>query len=269
MKRMNFLKVAVLFAVLLSTSFILQSCQSKKVEAADLAGYWVLKSLDGIQGKESFKGALPTIEFNFENNTISGTGGCNRYSGGFTLVDNKFAAPNLASTDMLCFEENKEHDFLQALAKSSDISLEGNILKFTLNGVVILEFEKGELAKAASFDSSKLAGLWTLKSLAGGGISALFPETKPTIEFNLAENRLYGKGGCNNYNASFALATDTLMVKPIMSTMMACPQLEGEGIYTKALADTSTIAIVGDVLQVSKNGALLLEFEKSQESKIK
>ena len=67
----------------------------------------------------------------------------------------------------------------------------------------------------------------------------LFPtEWRSSIEFNIAEKRLHGNAGCNLINGAFQVDDENpsaISFPQVISTMMACPDMEVEGRVLKAL----------------------------------
>lgn len=269
MRTNSLLKVASIFIVALCTAFTFQSCDNtKQLTQTELEGYWVLKTLNGEDAKSIFEGAIPTLEFNFKDSLVSGTGGCNRYSGPFTYKKGILSAPNLASTMMLCAEKNAEPQFLLALSNVNNIpSIVDGVLTIKHDGKIVMEFEKGtsqEEKQPVSVNANTLGGNWVLKTIDGAEATSLFADKVPTIAFDFAANKVTGNAGCNNYNAGFALNDAQLIISPLMSTKMACPNLNGESQFTKAISDTSTLSLPNEnILQVAKNETVLLVFEKS------
>lgn len=271
MKTMNFRKMMVLFAVLLFAGITFQSCnKNKPLTQTELEGYWVLKTMNGQDAKNLFAGALPTLQFNFEDHTISGTGGCNRYHGAYSYENGIFSAPNLAMTRMLCIENNAESEFALELSNAANVlKMENGLLVVTRDGKSILEFEQGEIASEnkTGINPEHLAGMWVLKSIENESAAEKFKGegvSIPSIVFDIKENRVSGKSGCNTYNAGFTLNDYELIISPLMSTRMACPDMQGEARFTQMIADTSEVTIINNnVLLLAKNGIVLLEFEKS------
>jgi len=138
-----------LFSVAL-TAIMLNSCQSaqkasdsESVEPAQLEGYWVLKTINGNEAKSVFTTAQPTLVFDFHEMRISGTGGCNSYTGAFTLEKNVMLSSEIALTRMLCLENIPEQEFIDALAKSKTLNIENGVLTMTNGeGIAVLAFEK-------------------------------------------------------------------------------------------------------------------------------
>lgn len=275
MKKSDFRKITALLLVMFFVGLTLQSCkETKPLTQAEMEGYWVLKTMNGKDAKTEFTGALPTLEFNFDDNLISGTGGCNRYKGAFSYKDGNFSAPNLATTQMLCTEDNNEGQFILELTNvNNTLSLVNGLLTISHDGKVVLEFEKGTSPienDEIVLNSESLSGLWKLKVIDGVEAQTKYKgerESIPTLSFNFADNKITGNSGCNTYNATFSLNADQLIVGALMSTRMACPNLEGEMQYSQAIADTSSISLATEnYLQIAKKGIVLLEFEKVTDS---
>ena len=55
-----------------------------------------------------------TIEFSADGTTIKGSGGCNSYSGSYTLVGDAFSTSNLSWTEIGCTEPQGIFEQLQA-----------------------------------------------------------------------------------------------------------------------------------------------------------
>lgn len=271
MRTNRLVKVMSFVAIVLFAGFILQSCDKTKPPTnAELEGYWVLKTINGQSVDSVFAGAKPSLEFNFADSTIHGTGGCNRYTGQFTYKEGALLAPNLATTRMLCVEKNMEGDFLTALSNAKNtLSIVNGVLTLTQDKKVVLEFVKGTAEPellSTPLTAETLLGVWELTEINSQDAAKVFTGVDaicPTIEFNFDQNKVFGTSGCNNYNATFTLTDAQLAVGPIMSTMAACPNLSGEGAFTKLLADTSMLSLPSkDILQFSKNGELRMVLQK-------
>jgi len=237
----------------------MQSCKTTaSLKTMDLEGKWVLKTFNGQDVKSVFAGKTPTIIFNLSEGRINGTGGCNNYSGAFTLKGNEFSAPNLASTMMMCIQANQESQFLQALGEVSKLSMKNGELIFTQGEKQVLV-----LTKAKPLTVADLAGTWTLMSIQGSSANTLFgDETAPSIEFNASDKRVSGNAGCNRYNAPFKLTGDILEVSTPVSTRMACPHMEGENKFLKLIATKAKLELEDNMLTLRQDGRELLRFTK-------
>jgi heat shock protein HslJ len=91
--------------------------------------------------------------------------------------------------------------------------------------------------------------VWVAEDIAG---TAAGGEAPITLQLG-SDGRASGRGGCNGYGGSYALAGDALSFGPLLSTKMACaPELmDREQRYFQTLAQTAHYAVADD-------GALLL-----------
>lgn len=87
---------------------------------------------------------------------------------------------------------------------------------------------------------SVIEGEWNITEVNG---SAITPG--PYIGFNTRENRVYGNSGCNKIAGSFNLKGKKGQIEfgPILSTMMACPDMESEQRVLQALNSVECVKI--------------------------
>lgn len=270
-----FKSVVFIFAIA-AVAFAVVSCNNvKPVDKAQLDGYWVLKTMNGQESKTLFQGTLPSVEFNFADSLVAGNAGCNNYFGKFTLNEkNEFAAPQLGMTMMSCPQQNAEGEFAKAMGEKSVISIDAaGLLTFTQNNKVVFQFEKGEkpvYPKDVAVATPELIfGNWTLKTMPGEDVVALFPEQVPTVQFDTIEGKVFGSAGCNNYNATYKLENGVLTLGPVMSTQMACPNLDGENKFVKLLETPFDASINDGELTFYKDGNVVLTFSKTEEPVVK
>jgi len=75
-----------------------------------------------------------------------------------------------------------------------------------------------------------------------------------TITATFADNQLSGNAGCNGYGGDYTIEGSTLMLSPIISTLMACAdETVGttESAYFAALASVGDYAIAGNLLTIT------------------
>lgn len=108
--------------------------------AAALAGTrWQLVSIDG---NPVLPGSAPTLRFD-DAGQVSGSGGCNSFSGGYSVSGNTLSFDPLASTLMACADTammDQETAYLMALQGASDYTLSESGLSITGTNGVRLEF---------------------------------------------------------------------------------------------------------------------------------
>lgn len=97
--------------------------------------------------------------------------------------------------------------------------------------------------------------VWKLTSLNGAEFTA-----EATLEFG-EEGKFFGKAPCNVYNGTQTADYPWFETGPIAATQMACPELEAETAYLRAL-DAMTIAeVVGDTMILSNEDGGEMVFE--------
>ncbi|MBD8488754.1 copper resistance protein NlpE N-terminal domain-containing protein [Echinicola sp. CAU 1574] len=106
----------------------------------------------------------------------------------------------------------------------------------------------------------RLNDIWVLESING---EVFMKEGKsPNLEFNLMENRFYGFGGCNRINGNITLENQKVTFGKVVSTQMACPNLEKEGVFLKKLNDQTYDFIISEGRLTLSNEEDELVFKK-------
>ena len=128
--------------MLVSVLYFALACGTSRKAAAELNGNWELvifpsgtKTLNEI-----FTMKLP--EMQLENGRLSGSTGCNRINGEYTVSGKSIQfGPNLAMTKMGCpnYDENV---FLEAFQKINRYELKGDQLHLMLDSTVVMTFSK-------------------------------------------------------------------------------------------------------------------------------
>ena len=70
-------------------------------------------------------------------------------------------------------------------------------------------------------------------------------DNQPFLELNVNEKKVHGNAGCNVINGTFSAgegSPSAITFSNLISTMMACPDMEVEGRITKALGDVKAFA---------------------------
>ena len=140
-----------------------------------------------------------------------------------------------ASTRMACPDMTVENNVLSALnkvKKYKKLGKENIALCGASNRPIVVLQKKESVSKL-----SDLEGKWIISEAAGEAIPDGM-EKQPFIEFNIAEKRLHGNAGCNLINGAFQVDDENpsaISFPQVISTMMACPDMEVEGRVLKAL----------------------------------
>ncbi len=88
-------------------------------------------------------------------------------------------------------------------------------------------------------------------------------EREPWIHFDSREKRITGSGGCNRIGGSYVAGGTTLRFGPIIATKMACPSMDLETAFLRALDQTRRYRVSGRFLDLmDANGRLLARLEE-------
>lgn len=223
---------AVLTAVI--AAVLLTACgdddASGTATAADVEGIpWVLASGAGHGA------GTPAPTATFEGGRVTGTTGCNRYTGTYTIDGGRMTIDPGATTMKACPPpaDEVERAYLAALGRVSGWRAEGDALVLLADG-----------APALRFDAASPEGSWTVTSLnTGDALTSPIPGTEITATF-AADGTLSGSAGCcNTYSATYTTAGGGITISPPASTQKLCPEPKGvseqETAYLTALPDAA------------------------------
>ncbi|UOQ96135.1 META domain-containing protein [Hymenobacter sp. 5317J-9] len=91
---------------------------------------------------------------------------------------------------------------------------------------------------------------WVPRELAGRPLRLPADTREPYLTLR-ADGTAEGNGGCNRFRGSFfSEKPNELTFSPLMSTRMACPAMEAENDFTRALGQSRTYRISGDTLRL-------------------
>lgn len=112
-----------------------------------------------------------------------------------------------------------------------------------------------------------LEGTWQLNYITGPRITfdGLYPYQKPTITFDLKENRVSGNNSCNQYFCDLKVDNNKINFTDAKMgmTMMTCPG-EGETIFMRTLEKINSYSISedGKTLNFIIGNVVMMRFEK-------
>ncbi|QYZ80332.1 META domain-containing protein [Methanofollis formosanus] len=263
-------------AVVLSACLLAAGCtgqtpdgtDNETVQGTDLNGTaWDLLSYtQNGSMKDALAGTTVTLVLG-ENNTASGSAGCNAYSASYTLDGTAITFGPAVSTLMYCPIEGlmeQESAYLRFLdtVKSYEVKDE-TLTFFDENGTAVLVF-----GKHVPPQPEPLVGTdWTLVSYhTGDAIVSVIAGTEVTAVFE-EDGKVAGSAGCNRYFASYEVNGTEMTIGPAGSTLMACQKegvMEQESAYLGLLGTVKTFTIEGETLTFfDENGTRILEFAKA------
>lgn len=116
------------------------------------------------------------------------------------------------------------------------------------------------------FAAAPLGGTqWNLTRLDDREVTGDDPQRRPHLILDEDAHRLAGSGGCNRLLGGYERDGERIKFAGVASTMMACPDMEIEGLFTRALERVATWRILGRMLELRDDaGALVARFEAAR-----
>ncbi len=104
--------------------------------------------------------------------------------------------------------------------------------------------------------AAELSGTyWKLTELRGQGIvvDTAAMSREPHMILHASDSTVKGNGGCNGFGGNYEWkAPNRIKFDKVISTMMACEQLETENHFFEALRNADNYYIIGDTLILNK-----------------
>ncbi len=249
----------------------LASCASTRDMAtvADIGGEWNIIEINGTAVVPAPGQEFPFIGFDTQEGKVYGNSGCNRMMGSFDVnaKPGTISLSALGSTRMMCPDMTVEKNVLSALAQvktykrlgKDQMALCGSSAK---RPVAVLKKKENTMSLAM------LDGRWNIVE-AGGEAVPQNMENQPFLELDVVGKKLHGNAGCNVINGAFQTEegnTASILFPNLISTMMACPDMETEGRVTKALGETRSFGKLagGDMGLYDTDGILVMVLKKMQ-----
>ncbi|MDX6187868.1 META domain-containing protein [Flavobacterium sp. Fl-318] len=115
--------------------------------------------------------------------------------------------------------------------------------------------------------ASKLEGTWELNYISGPKITfeGLYPNGKPTINFDLKEKRVSGSNSCNNFNGKLSIDGNKIdFTQPMAVTKKMCTNNQGEQTFMSTLPKITSYDITdeGKTLHFISGDIAMMRFTK-------
>jgi heat shock protein HslJ len=228
--------------------------------SASLAGTsWMLASLNGQAPV-----ANTTVTLNFSANAVSGSDGCNNYSGAYSVDGSNITFGPLRTTLMACPEPIMQQAaaYQQALANAKTFKIEGGQL-------MLMDGSGVALATFAPQDTGLAGTNWLVTGYNNGkqAVVSVIIDTQLTANFG-ADGQLSGSAGCNNYTGSYKTDSSNITIGPLAATRKLCQPdevMQQEAQYLAALETAATYRIDGNRMELrTAEGALATTFERAE-----
>lgn len=207
-----------------------------------IEGRWILTSYDA-NGTSTPVPSGVTVTAAFAAGNVAGSGGCNSYSGPYTVDGAKVDIGPLRSTLKACIgpEADVETAYFAALDKAATFTATTDALTlFDSSGKTLLVYKAGP--------ANPLVGSWIVTGYNNGNEAVVSPAagTELTAVFG-EDGSLSGNSGCNTFNGTYTLEGEALTVGPLATTKMACeePAMSQETQFLAALQGATGYRVEG------------------------
>ena len=129
-------------SIIIAAATLLLSCSSSQKATTELNGNWELVMFPSGSKTLSEIFTMKKPELQLENGRLSGSTGCNRINGTYSVSGNEIQfGPNLAMTKMGC-PNYDENTFLDAFNKINRYEIKGNDLMLMQDSTLLMTFAK-------------------------------------------------------------------------------------------------------------------------------
>lgn len=247
-----------------TAAVLLASCQvsRKAVSSARIAGEWNIVEVNGEAVKAQ---PYPYIGFDTKNSRIYGNSGCNHITGGFELKgkSGKITLGQMASTMMAGPDMELEQHVLAALSSVKRIGHAGadKLALYDAGKRPVMQLEK-RFREVAPDD---IRGEWRIVRVFGKKLSGM--KQVPFINFDTQNSRISAYAGCNRIMGGFRTeAPNTISFSGVVSTKMACPDMDAERNVLTALGQAKSFGLLtnGNLALFSASGNLVVELMRNR-----
>ena len=221
-----------------------------------LNGDWKLSEINGIELEN--ENQKPILKMDLTKKQVSGTNGCNNYSGIIQNVSlSEITFGKLITTLKACIDMKTANAFDTAFQLIKKYKVEGNQLTFfDESNKELMTFTKSNLV------NTRLNDIWVAEKMNGTTVDKL--SEMPRIELNLRTMKVMGTNSCNQYNGAITELTDTKIVfGPIATTRKMCPDMETANAFDKVLSEVMMYKLEGlHLFFYNKEGKEIVQFLK-------
>jgi heat shock protein HslJ len=192
----------------------------------------------------------------FDSDRVTGSGGCNRFTAGYTLDGDHVTVSHAAATQMACPQPGimeQEGAYLRALHHVARFRLQDGALTLEDTAGAPLLVYRPEPPQVLAGTSWQM----TFYDDGEGGFVSGLRDVAVTATFD-EDGTVDGSSGCSDYHGKYATEGDTLHIRSlIVGRKKGCPddRRAQERAYLAALQSATRFLIDGDRLLLSRAGA--------------
>lgn len=203
----------------------------------------------GVDGADDISAPM-----SFTADSVSGSTGCNSFSGTYTASGSDLEFGALATTQMACVSpaSDVEAVVVAGLDEVRQYAIEGQqLLLRNGDGETVLTYE--------SYDPrTTIEGAWEITGYldaANEVFTGPMADTTVTVFFS-DDGTVSGSAGCNQFNGTYEVTDGTLSIGPLASTEKLCP--DPAGIMEQEALVLANLEAAATVSQEA-NGVVLLD----------
>lgn len=241
------------------------------IKLDSIAGSWMIKKMHS-------NGQLKDVSQHGYQVLLSDSGFsaklCNRLRGKLVFnADGSIVSGPVAATKMMCPNIQDESAFLAALQQADRFIMSGNELKLYNGETLLIEMNKVaegsmyEPADSTNYQAFLAKTKFRIQLIHDKMGTADMSKANATMQFDMANSRLSGKGGCNNYFAEARIAfkttnKGTIKIGKAGSTMMACPHhMELEQRLYGLLEQAEEFEVKGNTMVIKSGGEMIISMK--------
>lgn len=242
----------------------------KTATLSDIDGEWKIMEINGQPLQTPAGEQQPYLGFDIQSGRIYGNSGCNRI---MASIDRQ-AKPgsiefkHMGSTMMACPNMETESKVLTALSEVRSYRKDGK------DGIDLCDSSNKPVVtlrkRFYTMPAAELQGKWNVVSVYCIPIPETMENT-PFLIFDTKENKISGNAGCNRLNGKLIISenNDSISIPPLMTTRMACPDMETENNILSALGNVRTFGKLDNerIALYSNGGTEVLVLQKDTGAK--
>ena len=223
-------------------------------DADVLAGTsWVAQRISNDWGgRGPLAGSEPTIDFGAEGRTVSGSTGCNLYSGDVTIGPGTISMAQVSVTERACVPQEimeQEALFLEILTSAEGFTLADEVLELRSADGSVSFIEAVPVVNAALDGTA-----WELDTLIEGEVAmSVLTTTTPSLTVDTGEGSMQGTTGCNTFGGTVMIEGSEFTLTDMTWTEIGCEPdiMRQEALILDVLQNAELYEIEGDHLTIS------------------
>lgn len=253
-----------LVAVFICLSSFPQQTQAQQPATGLFGKTWTLTEIEG----RKVNADKANIQFDRDQKRVSGSGGCNRFSGAFEIQDSSLTFSRTISTKMACVDvevQRTETRFLSLLDSVTRYGVEGSSLRLYAKDRVVLVFSE----RAADSQPNLVGRPWQLVKFQGSDGTAMTPDDRSKYTVSFQNNgQVSVRLDCNRGSGTWTSAgPNQLRLGALILTQAMCSPVSFDDRMSKDWkAIRAYVFRNGHLFLYLMTGGGIYEFEPSEET---